>query len=70
MAKLDKAKRDQLPRDEFAGPGRSFPMNDKNHARAAISGATRAKNAGNISEREKEMIQSKARKKLDGRQRG
>jgi len=36
MARLSKKKRDSLPNSVFAGPGRSFPVNDAKHARAAI----------------------------------
>lgn len=36
MAKLTAAQRKKLPSKDFAGPGRSFPMNDKTHARKAV----------------------------------
>ena len=36
MAKLTKAARAAIPTSKFAGPDRSFPVNDKAHARAAI----------------------------------
>lgn len=36
MAKLSAAARKKLPSKDFAGPGRSFPVEDKNHARAAL----------------------------------
>jgi hypothetical protein len=36
MAKLTAAARRALPSSTFAGPGRSFPINDKNHAKAAL----------------------------------
>jgi hypothetical protein len=64
MAKLDAAARKKMPKKEFAGPKKSFPVNDKNHARLAISGATRSENAGNISPAEAASIKAKARKKL------
>lgn len=41
MAKLTAAKRNALPSKTFAGPDRSYPINDKNHAIAAKSMATR-----------------------------
>jgi hypothetical protein len=53
-----------MPKSSFAGPGRSFPINDPTHARLAISGATRSEHAGNISASEAEHIKSKARGKL------
>ena len=56
--------RNALPEGEFLGPGRSFPAQDAKHARLAISGATRAEHAGNISESEKDKIQSAARSRL------
>lgn len=34
MAKLSAADRKALPAADFAGPDRSFPVNDANHARA------------------------------------
>lgn len=66
MAKLTKGERDRLPSKDFAGPGRSFPINDKIHAEKAIQLAPRAEKAGHISEEEKERIDAKARKKLHG----
>ena len=36
MAKLSSKARKALPAKTFAGPGRSFPIPDKKHARAAI----------------------------------
>ena len=70
MADLDAAKRKEMPKKEFAGPGKSFPINDKEHARLAIGGATRAERAGNISPEEEAKIKSKARAKLDPRKVG
>jgi len=49
MARLSSKQRKAMPSGEFAGPGRSFPMNDITHARMAVameknaSPATRAK---------------------------
>ena len=37
MARLSASARKKLPGKSFAGPGRSFPMEDKAHARAALS---------------------------------
>jgi hypothetical protein len=36
MAKLSTGARKSLPKKDFAGPGRSFPIENKAHARAAI----------------------------------
>jgi hypothetical protein len=64
MSKLSTKARKALPKKEFAGPGRSFPINDKKHARLAISGATRSENVGNISKKTANRIKAKARAKL------
>jgi hypothetical protein len=64
MANLTAAKRKKMPQAQFAGPGKSFPVNDPTHARLAIGGATRAQNAGNISPQEAAMIKARARNKL------
>lgn len=65
MSKLTTKARNNLPKSKFAGPGRSFPIQDANHARAAISGASRAQNVGNISAKTADAIKAKARAKLD-----
>lgn len=64
MSTLNAAARKQMPKKEFAGPGKTFPDNDPTHERLAISGATRSYNAGNISASEENSIKSKARAKL------
>jgi hypothetical protein len=67
MARMSTRQRKNLKSSQFAGPGRSFPINDRSHARAAISGATRSYRAGNISKATEKRIQSRARAKLRGR---
>ena len=37
MAKLTSADRKALPSQDFAGPDRSYPINDASHARNALS---------------------------------
>jgi hypothetical protein len=37
MAKLNAKKRKALPSKDFAGPDRSYPINDENHARNALA---------------------------------
>jgi hypothetical protein len=64
MSKLDAAARKAMSKGEFAGPDKSFPVNDAKHARLAISGATRSERAGNISSSEEAKIKAKARQKL------
>ena len=66
MAVLSAADRDRMPKKEFAGPGRSFPINDATHQKMAISGATRSEHAGNISMSEADKIKAAARAKLGG----
>jgi len=58
--KLSSAARDKLKASVFAGPNRSFPINDASHARAAKTGASRSYNVGNISADEKARINAKA----------
>lgn len=65
--KLYAADRKKMPKSDFAGPGKSFPVSDPTHARLAISGATRSERAGNISASEADKIKAKARGKLYGR---
>lgn len=49
MARLTAAQRKAIPSKDFAGPGRSYPIEDASHARAALrmdhnaSPGTRAK---------------------------
>lgn len=62
--KLTAAKRKSMPKTQFAGPGKSFPIPDKNHARLAISGATRSERAGNISPATAAKVKTKAKAKL------
>ena len=64
MVLFTPAKRKKMPKSDFAGPGTSFPIADKNHARLAIGGATRSFNAGNISKSLENSVKRKARKKL------
>ena len=40
MAKLTAKRRNALPDSAFAGPGRSFPVNDPSHARNAMARAS------------------------------
>jgi hypothetical protein len=68
---LTARQRRALPKSTFALSGGTkgskapaFPMPDKKHARAAISGATRSANAGNISTSQASMIKAKARAQL------
>lgn len=66
MSKLSAGQRDAMPKSQFALPGGRFPINDPNHARAALSGASRAESVGNITPSQKATIDAKAKAKLGG----
>jgi hypothetical protein len=66
MAKLSSAGRKALPKSEFAGPNRSYPVPDKSHARNALARASQAVHEGRMSESTKEKIDMKADKVLHG----
>jgi hypothetical protein len=65
MSKLTTAERNALPASDFAGPGRSYPVEDKAHAAAAKSRASQF--AG---PKLKSKIDKKADKKLGKRDGG
>lgn len=65
--RLSQRQRNAFAPGQFAGPGRSFPINDAYHARLAIAMAKRSENAGNISASTAASIQAKARAKLRDR---
>lgn len=60
MAKLSTKQRKKLPKSEFAGPDRSYPVNDKSHARNAKARASEMENKGKLSESSKNKIDAKA----------
>jgi hypothetical protein len=64
MAKLTAAGRKALPNNQYAGPGRSYPINDRIHAEKAIQLAPRGVKAGNISKATEQKIVAKAKAKL------
>lgn len=64
MAKLTAAKRHAMPSSEFALSGGRFPLPDASHARAALSGASRALHAGNITTSEAAHVRHEADRKL------
>ena len=67
MTKLTAAERKRLSPKSFAGPDRSFPIEDKSHAEAAIRMAPRALHAGHISKSQESHIVREARAKLNQR---
>ena len=62
MAKLTSKKRNSLPDSAFAGPDRSYPVNDGPHARNAKARASQMYEKGYLSEYQKERIDAKADK--------
>jgi hypothetical protein len=68
MAKLTTRARNKLPKSSFAGPGRSYPVNDKSHARNALARASQMVKAGKLSPSAAAKIRAKADRKL-GRKR-
>lgn len=64
MAKLSTDERKSLPKSEFAGPDRSYPVPDKSHARNAKARASQAQNAGRISKAQEAKIDAKANRVL------
>jgi hypothetical protein len=67
MSKLTKAERDRLSGKQFAGPDRSFPIENRSHAEAAIRDAPRALHAGSITKSQESRIVREARSKLHQR---
>ena len=70
MAKLSSKKRNSLPKGDFAGPDRSYPVNDKAHARNAKSRASEMEHKGKLSPASKAKIDAKADRMLDSGKRG
>jgi hypothetical protein len=61
MAKLTAKTRKAIPTANFAGPGRSYPIEDASHARNALSRA-----AQNASPSLQASIRAKVKKKYPG----
>jgi hypothetical protein len=64
MAKLTAAQRNALPNSAFAGPDRSYPVNDASHARNAKARASEMANKGRLSKSTEKRIDKMADKKL------
>lgn len=60
MAALDAKQRNALPDHDFAGPGRSFPLENADHAVAALRLVGRAQAAGHITPEQATHIRNKA----------
>lgn len=62
MSKLNAKKRNALKKSSFAEPGkRAYPINDKNHARAALSMVSQ-----HGSSAEKSKVRAAVKKKFPG----
>ncbi len=64
MAELTAKTRNALPTSEFAGPGRSYPVNDARHAANAKARAHQQFNKGALSAASYHAIVAKANRKL------
>ena len=64
MAKLTAKARKALPDSAFAGPNRSYPVQDRGHAIAAKSRASAAVNKGRMSKGQEAKIDAAANRKL------
>lgn len=60
MAKLTPAARKALPKSQFAGPGKSYPVPDASHAANAKARAAQAVKAGRMSKAQEQRIDAKA----------
>ena len=67
MAKLTSKERKRLKGSSFAGPDRSYPVEDKAHAVNAKSRAKQQFDRGKLSLAEYHTIVSKANRKLHGK---
>jgi len=64
MSKLSSKARNKLPKSEFAGPDRSYPVNDRAHAANAKARASQMEAKGKLSHSSKAKIDAKANKVL------
>lgn len=64
MAALSQQARDRLKKNQFAGPDRSYPVNDASHASNAKARAKQQLDAGRITRAQYEQIVAAANRKL------
>lgn len=67
MGTLNAKQRKAIPTSKFAGPDRSYPVNDKSHAQNAKARATQQVNAGKLAPSTAAKIKAKANKVLKGK---
>ncbi len=60
MSTLSTEGRKHLPKKDFAGPGKSYPVEDEPHARNAKARAAQAVKAGRMSKAQENKIDAKA----------
>lgn len=65
MSTLTAARRRKLASSQFAGPDRSYPVNDRAHAAVAKSRAKQQLNRGKLSKSQYAHIVAKANRKLE-----
>lgn len=65
MAKLSTKQRKALPSKDFAGPDRSYPVENRSHARNALARVSQAENAGRMSKSAASKVKSKAERVLN-----
>lgn len=70
MTALTAATRNAIPTGQFAGPGRSFPIENHAHAVAALRLVGRAEAAGHITPQEAAQIRNKAHAMIAARNGG
>lgn len=70
MAKLNAAARKKVAPGKFAGPDKSYPVEDKDHAEAALMLGKAAYNKGHISKAEYDHIRAMADKELGDKPKG
>lgn len=64
MAKLTTKARKKLPKSDFAGPDKTYPVNDRAHAANAKARASQMVDKGNLSKSAEKKIDAKANKVL------
>jgi hypothetical protein len=64
MSKLTNIERDQLPKGDFAGPDRSYPIPDKSHASNAKARAQQEFERGRLTKVARDKIDTRANKML------
>ena len=65
MGKLSTRARNALPRKDFAGPGRSYPVPDRRHAFNAKARAQQQYAKGNLTKGQRDHIVEKANEAIE-----